>query len=407
MLRFDRIVLTGLLLQISCAPCLLWSQTGDAHSLIDSRVMEGANGRFQHSAQTGLDVAYLPAIGSSSHAPNLIRLRNGDVLLFWYTGTWEGESGVEIVMSRLPRGSEQWTAPQVIDRKDGFALMNPVAFQDLRGTVHLYHTVQPAGRGQETSLLMEHASSDNGSTWSEESKTTFGSGVFTGHSPLNAGPGRWLLPLSFQTAQGVVSSEIDETKDQGRTWKACPLPGGEGKMQPSLVAKPHGGFAVYVRSKSADFIYQAESADGCMWSKLLATRLPNNNSSVEALVLKRNKLIMAFNNSAAVLGKSSGSRKPLSVALSTDGGAEWSSVRDLETGRPAMGAEQQKAKLPGREEYSFPTMCVRDDGSILVAYNFRRQTIKVARFKEKWLRGTNATEGVFQAGAERGRPKSQ
>ena len=51
------------------------------------------------TVEPGLKVAMLPALYASSHASNLVLLANGDLICFWFSGTWEGDSGVGIVMS--------------------------------------------------------------------------------------------------------------------------------------------------------------------------------------------------------------------------------------------------------------------------------------------------------------------
>jgi hypothetical protein len=102
---------------------------------------------------------------------------------------------------------------------------------------------------------------------------------------------------------------------------------------------------------------------------------------------------MAFNNSS----KSStggGSRRPLSVALSLDGGSTWPYVRDIEEGRPGYGLAEQTPKEPGREEYSYPSILQTHDGEILVAFTYRRQTIKVVSITENWIK-QRGTDGEF------------
>jgi predicted neuraminidase len=89
--------------------------------------------------------------------------------------------------------------------------------------------------------------------------------------------------------------------------------------------------------------------------------------------------VLAFDNSNTV-------RKPLAVALSEDGGATWPWVRNIEQGRPGYGSEEQKPKSPGREEYSYPSIIQSREGSIYVAFTYRRQTIKVVSFGEGWIR---------------------
>src|SRR5947199_3694683 len=65
------------------------------------------DGRLRASAVPGLKEAYLIPIFPSAHAANLLQLRNGDLLCAWFSGTWEGNSDVAIVTSRLAAGSNE------------------------------------------------------------------------------------------------------------------------------------------------------------------------------------------------------------------------------------------------------------------------------------------------------------
>jgi phospholipase/lecithinase/hemolysin len=125
--------------------------------------------------------------------------------------------------------------------------------------------------------------------------------------------------------------------------------------------------------------------------------LPNNNASIQAAALSNGDIVLAFNNVGSVVtdGKpKAGPRKPLSVALSNDGGETWSAIRDLETGELPPGAAPVPAdrNLPGREEFSYPSIHQTRDGSIHVAYTYRRYTIKDVVFSADWL-GKGSTVG--------------
>jgi predicted neuraminidase len=69
-------------------------------------------------------------------------------------------------------------------------------------------------------------------------------------------------------------------------------------------------------------------------------------------------------------------------------------VRDVEEGRPGYGLAEQTAKEPGREEYSYPSIIETRYGEILVAFTYRRQTIKIVSISEDWIR-QNGTAGAY------------
>ena len=55
---------------------------------------------------------------ASCHAADLLETPEGDILAVWFAGSDEGNSDISIVLSRLDKGSSQWTEPvKVSDRR--------------------------------------------------------------------------------------------------------------------------------------------------------------------------------------------------------------------------------------------------------------------------------------------------
>jgi predicted neuraminidase len=101
----------------------------------------------------------------SSHAADLVRLKNRDLLCFWFSGSREGDSNVAIVMSRLAKGSEQWNSTVEIDHAEGRSFQNPVAFQAPDGRLWLLHTSQSSAGWQAHAEVLYLTSDDLGKTW--------------------------------------------------------------------------------------------------------------------------------------------------------------------------------------------------------------------------------------------------
>jgi predicted neuraminidase len=367
--------------------------------LVDSSVAKLADGVERHNADLQAAETYLPILYPSSHAANLLELKNGDVLCVWFSGTWEGSSGVGIVMARRPHGLRNWGAPTLIDRQAGASYQNPVLFQEPDGTLDLYHSTQGADAGEANAHVLHLTSKDNGVTWTRPALLFEKPGAFTRHPVVVLKDGSWMLPLSYITSAGIGAgsetnySATEISIDHGATWKECIMAGSEGKIQPSIISLAPGRLLAFFRSRASDFIFSSTSSDGCVWSPAIATVLPNNNASIQAFRLRDGHVVMAFNNSSKS-SANGGLRKPLSVALSLDEGKTWPYVRDIEEGRPGYGLAEQSPKEPGREEYSYPSIMQTDDGEILVAFTYRRQTIKVVAISEDWIRQTS-TKGEF------------
>lgn len=356
------------------------------------------DGRLRATPYPGVDQAYLTAIAPSSHAANLIVLKNGDLLCFWFTGIWEGQSGVGIAVSRLAHGSRQWSKPLLIDSKIGISYQNPVPFQAPDGTIWLFHTEQGAGKGETQAQVLVVKSKDDGKTWSQPRVLFNEPGSFTRDPIVIMPDGGWLLPMymsSGKTAQQNYSI-VKISHDDGKIWSTCDIPGSDALVQPSVVRLPDNRYVAFLRSRRADWIYRSTSTDGCHWTPPVATSLPNNDASIQAALLADHHIVLAFNDGPRVYVKGRprpGPRKPVALAISADEGKTWSWKRDVEIGRPNASVQLEKEKLPGREAYSYPTVVQDPDGRIDVAFTYRRETIKFMRLPESWIEQGHALAG--------------
>lgn len=368
-----------------------------------------ADGRFRPAALPGIEEAYLTPIFASSHAANLRKLRNGDMLCVWFSGTWEGESDVAILMARLPKGARQWSRSQVVDHRAGESFQNPVLFEAPDGALWIVHTTQAAGQGQANANVLVTKSTDGGKTWTAPAVLFDAPGSFVRQPMLVLPNGNWMLPMYVTPSRGITEgaesnySLVKISADRGAHWKDCVVPKSNGYVQPDVVQMRGGRYLAFFRSRFADFIYRSTSEDRCAWTAPQKTQLPNNNSSIQVAKLANGHLVMAFNNVGSVVteGKpKAGPRKPLSVALSEDGGATWGWVRDLEVGKPsdAPATQDPLRKQRAPEEYSYPSISQTVNGKILVAYTYRRLTIKTALFDEEWIKN-GVTAGTFKGDA--------
>jgi predicted neuraminidase len=365
------------------------------------------DGEFRRSDLKGVEEAYIPALYPSSHAANLVMLTNGDILCFWFSGAGEGHSN-GITMSRLDKGSQRWGPPIEVSRQEERSFQNPVAFQVPSGRIWLLHTSQVAGQWQ-TNAQVDYLTSDSeGKTWSRAKMLFSEPGSFVRQPPILLSEKRWLLPIYYTPSRSITDgaesnySAVKLTTDGGIHWKTCEIAQSGGLVQPSIVKLPNGRFLGFFRSRYADFIYKSLSADGCAWTVPAATPLPNNNSSVQAVLLKDGSLTIAFNNNSSGTSRDkprTAGRKPLSIALSTNGGKTWPWVRDIETGTPDLENDGRNTRNKS-EEYSYPSVLQDARGQINVAYTYRHETIKVVRFSENWIKN-GSTIGQFKGDRKR------
>ena len=111
----------------------------------------------------------------------------------------------------------------------------------------------------------------------------------------------------------------------------------------------------------------AFTTDGGMsWSEPGFIDLPNPDSAVDTVPLSGDRILLAFNDSAADAG-----RQNLCLAVSSDPGREWKKAATLE-------------RTPG-EEFSYPFMIRTRDGLIHLVYTWKRRRIKHLVFNEAWI----------------------
>jgi predicted neuraminidase len=381
---------------------------------LSSRIDDLADGKIRSSSIAGLSAAFLPVVFPSSHSSNLLALRSGDLLCAWYSGRWEGVD-VAIVMSRLPKGSNQWTRPVVVAKKTGSALENPVIFEPPTGPVWLFYTSQAANEGQSVSQIYYVASSDEGKTWGEPNLLFAKPGAFVRQRLVAVG-NQWLFPMYYTPKNKITGEDalthysvVKVSSNQGHTWKECAIPESNGLVQPDVIELSPHRFIAFFRSRFADWVYTSSSEDGCLWTKPQPSQIPNNNSSIQAARLSDGHLVIAFNNMQATTTRGSprdAARWPLSVALSVDGGQTWPWVRDVDIGQdvpqeavPSVMAgfdvsDEKKDFFSHLFDYSYPSIIESADGAIEMSYTFRRRTIKCVTFDENWIK-EGTTLGIF------------
>jgi predicted neuraminidase len=153
----------------------------------------------------------------------------------------------------------------------------------------------------------------------------------------------------------------------------------------------------------------------------VATELPNNNSSIQFVVLPDDRLALVFNNSSALDATErrvslydeidddglaeepalqnqapiddgdsrfafwGAPRAPMTLAISHDGGLTWPTLRDLETGDGYCLTNNSRDGL--NREYSYPSITATSDGALHIAFTRYRQAIEYVRVDASWAQG--------------------
>mmetsp|Transcript_36855 Transcript_36855/g.94230 ORF Transcript_36855/g.94230 Transcript_36855/m.94230 type:complete len:658 (+) Transcript_36855:347-2320(+) len=366
-----------------------YMQDGCPQKFMDGLVRPtGANG-------SGPYVAYMQPARSArqqTHAPSIITLPNGDMLAAWFDGV-EGMAGVGIVVSRLlmgPVADRAWSKPSMVSLDPHRSAQNPVLWYDAdTGKVFLMHTSQRAMMGQGTSDVRWLHSADLGLTWSEPEVVFRRRGAFVRNSLVVGARGEWLLPM-YHTPGGYEMFHehyctMRRSDDHGASWvdEVRMSQPGQFLAQPTTVrlSQDPPVLVTWMRDRRSQFIYTVKSADdGWTWSNPKRTRLPNNNSGIQALRLLSGTVAMVFNNHGG-----GPDRWPITVALSYDGGETWAHVRDLDREPLAL---------------AYPALTQTPDGLIHIMYSYHRETIKYVAVTEEWIKA-GTSRGIFKGDKDR------
>ncbi|MEZ2132656.1 MULTISPECIES: exo-alpha-sialidase [unclassified Sinorhizobium] len=366
-----------------------------------------------NDAQAGRSDAYLPSPCIQNHAANLAFLPDGTLTCVWFGGTMEGMGDISIYMSRLVPGSDRWSEPEKMSDDPAKSEQNPLIFNAPDGRVWLLYTSQTSG-DQDGAVVKCRISEDGGKNFGEPRILCDLPGTFVRQPIVVNFREDWLLPafrcvsLPGQRWSGDADTAgVLISRDQGRTWRMQDVPDSLGAVHMNILKLGGGKMIAFFRNRFAGNILSASSKDdGESWSRPGPVNLPNNNSSIQAVILKDRRIAMVYNHSSAATSDArrqslydeieSGSapattagespsrkavwgvpRAPLSLAISDDGGRTFEHRIDLDTGDGTCLSNNSKDML--NREFSYPSIVEGPDGTLHIAYTYYRRAIKYVR----------------------------
>jgi predicted neuraminidase len=381
------------------------------------------DGVVRRTDEPGRRQALLPAPQVQNHAANLAVLPDGSLACVWFAGTQEGVADISVWFSRLD--GDRWSEPIQLSDDPTRSEQNPVlCVHD--STVWLLWTSQHAGN-QDTARVLRRISTDGGQSWGPIhtllAETAEG-GVFVRQPIVRLPSGRLLLPIFHcvrvpgqkwigdHDYSGVMVSD-----DNGETWREVVVPDSTGCVHMNIGRLADGTLVALYRSRWADAVYRSTSIDdGDSWSAPEPTDLPNNNSSIQFVVLADDRLALVFNESSAAdatarrtslydeidddglaegeaaaeagpVGRAfwGAPRAPMTLAISEDGGVTWPVRRNLEIGDGYCLSNNSRDGL--NREFSYPTITAAGD-ALHIAFTRFRQAIEYVEVTPDWIRGS-------------------
>lgn len=389
-----------------------------------------ADGVLRPHGRHGRRETLLPPPHIQNHAANLALLPEGALACVWFSGTQEGVADISVWFSRLDPGADAWTAPVQLSHDDSRSEQNPVLYVHKDDEVWLLWTSQHAGN-QDTARVQRRISSDGGRTWGEVHTlipATDAAGVFIRQPPVALPGGRLLLPIFYcvripgeKWAGNRDYSAVMISEDGGDTWTEVAVPDSTGCVHMNIGRLSDGTLVALFRSRWADSIYRSVSTDdGQSWSAPQPTELPNNNSSIQFVVLPADRLALVFNESSAAdaiarrvslydeidddgiadnqapstapVAVSTAERTafwgapraPMTLAVSADAGLTWPVRRNIEEGDGYCLSNNSRDAL--NRELSYPSICA-DGATLHVAFTRYRQAIEHVVLEGDWVSG--------------------
>ncbi len=291
----------------------------------------------------------------SCHASTLVEVEPGLILAAWFGGTDEKDPDVGIWISHRKDG--KWSAPVEVAQHEGVATWNPVLWKDNQtGEIQLYYKAGPDPRTW-TGLIIR--SNDGGYSWSEYEFLPAGILGPIKNKPYQLEDGTLICGSSVEAWQ-VWGCHCEITEDGGRSWRVTPpinlRDNLNGLIQPTIFRSSPRQLRMMMRSRGTQRVATAISIDdGETWSDAENTVLPHNGSGLDAVNLTDGRVVMVYNHTER-------GRTPINLGVSSDGGATWKNVMDIE-------------KEP-RSEFSYPAVIQLSDGMIATTYTWKREKVR-------------------------------
>ena len=324
----------------------------------------------------------MPANTPSAHASSLLAMPPNHrcaLMAFWFAGQRESAPNVQIAHSCFERATQQWSPARFVVNRFEFGkqlghglrrLGNPVSWLDQDGKIHLF-VVATGWGGWAAGRILQVRQNDDGRDVSGLSFASpkivplswlWNTSYLVRGAPMPLADGGMMLPVYFEL--GIKYPVALRFDAQGGFKGMTRISKLGHALQPNLVALTPSRWLALMRDNRIDghvAIAQTDNA-GQDWQDVPQTRLINPDTSVAALALAPNYLLMAHNSSPR-------SRQVLDLSESRNG-VDWTLVLNL-----ARGDKNGEISA----EFSYPSIAWAD-GSLWVAYTENRTRIAWTRF---------------------------
>lgn len=313
------------------------------------------------------EASLLPATGQlASHAPFIAETPEGDQLVFWFSGSKEGERDVQIYRTKLRagrviEGAEAVLSPEMLSKKSKRFIKNignPVVWY--QGDRLILAVVNVSVGGWATARVDMLSSADHGLTFEYEGSLRtspfFNISTLIRTRPLISKQGSVLIPAYFELGRlNPMMLHLDESLKLQYS-KTLPVRA----IQSALIDQ--GDHLRLISRPMGQGSLQVVDYDPVLRTSLAGSETslsdPNASSAVSIVRTSSRVLLMAHNPGE--------NRKRLALSVSRDGGLSWSVLFEL--------PNEEAASL------AYPSLLLDQEGVLHLTYSESKKAIHYVRF---------------------------
>ena len=316
------------------------------------------------------------------HSSNVIELNNGDLLISWFAGTREGHKDVGIYTQRFSQNSQSWQPiVKVTDAKQSSIELdryikkvgNAVITKIEDSHLMMFYVSVSVGGWATSQINIKH-SFDNGRSWEKATRLVtspfFNISTLVRAHPIKNTHNEIWLPAYYELAK--TSSLVIKIDSNNRIQFTQSIPAPSETLAPVFLQNEEHDIHVIARPKPAGNLHSSEIMLNSKKISFHNNQLDfkNPNASIDAIVITQNLWLMAYNPLQH-------KRSQLGLAISVDQGKSWIHKKWIET---------ELIGISGRDsEYSYPSLILKQDGSIALTYTHNRTSIILNQFNLAWL----------------------
>jgi len=281
-----------------------------------------------------------------NHAPSVVTLPDGRLLVAWFSGPFEASVHQVILGAYSDDGGVSWSSAEVVHDAPRRSDFDPAFIAD-GNRVWLFFTVGRWDRypfvglrdvekvevGTQSYKLFGRYTEDSGRTWSPTKRVFDGVAWGSRSNGIKLQTDELILPLYQFTSPTVTALR---SADGGKSWKKTgevALPKKIGAGEPTIAQLPSGNLLMVLRTRDGSLWSTRSDDRGTTWSQPAKTEMTAAASSHNLISTESGLVVLTHNPSQPP------QRTPLTMRVSNDEGATWGEPLVLAKVTPTVKGE--------------------------------------------------------------------